>query len=197
MVRRLDTCWSAMATPRRVSDTVRTLTPEPPGRPEHQSSRPHRSGARPSESLRPVRQQSQDAGPEAGGRPRGLDGRDGARHGREWSRQGVGGSGGAPGVAPAPPCVHQGQLRRPAGRPARERALRLRARGLRRCLSPQTRKIRGGQRWQHLSRRGRRDAAAVAGQGPARPSGSRVLAPGSPRGRPARRPRDCGHEAGI
>ena len=87
-----------------------------------------------------------------------------AHPGRERGRQGARVAGDPPAVDAASAAVRQGQLRGAAGRPARERALRPRERGLHRRGHDAHRQVRAGRRRHAHARRDRRAVAGAAGQ---------------------------------
>ena len=91
-------------------------------------------------------------------------------------------------------AADQGQLRRLAGGPGRERAVRPREGGLHRRHRPAHRPLRAGRRRHPLPRRDRRAAAGDPGQAAPRPAGARVRASRRHRADQGRRPGHRRHQ---
>ena len=91
-------------------------------------------------------------------------------------------------------AVHEHHLLGAAREPARERAVRARARRVHRRGSPEARAVRDGRRRHGVSRRNRRDGAGPAGQAAAVSRGADVQAGRRVGGHPRGRARDRGHQ---
>ena len=115
-------------------------------------------------------------------------------HGRDGHRQGADRPG-DPLQQPAEgQAAHQDQLRRPARRAGRERAVRPREGRLHRGHRPARRPLRAGRRRHDLPRRDRRAARRRPGQAAPRPAGARVRPRRRHRPDQGRRPRPGGHQ---
>ena len=108
-------------------------------------------------------------GHRAGGRQR----RDRAHPRRERRRQGARRPGHPPALVAEEPPVREGQLRRPAGRAPRERALRPREGRLHGRGHDAHRQVRAGAHRHDLPGRNRRDEVGAPGQAAARAAGRR------------------------
>ena len=123
----------------------------------------------------PQRDDAREAGR---GGTRGADDDAGADHRRDRHRQGGAGARAALDERPPRSAVRAGQLRRAAGEPDRERAVRPRARRLHRRGVAARRAVRAGRRRHALPRRDRRAADRAPAEAAARAAGKRVRAGG-------------------
>ena len=138
--------------------------------------------------------QREDGARRRGGPARRAHRRLRAHHRRDRHRQGGHRQPHPPPERPAGAPVREGQLRGLPGDPARERAVRARARRLHRRRSPARGPLRARRRRHALPRRDRRDEPERAGEAPPRAPGAPVRPPRRHPHRQRRRPHHRGHE---